>query len=199
MSSALIVSNVLLWIAVLVLAGLVLALLRQVGVLHERVAPAGALAVQGGPAPGRPAPVLEVEDWNGAALRLGGEDPEGRSTLLFFVSPSCPVCKELLPVIDAVAAAETGRARVVIASDGLREEHEDFVRSQALDERRYVLSTELGVAYRVGRLPWAVLVDPAGIVAAAGLVNTREHLESLFEAQETGAATVQDFAARRVA
>ena len=38
MIDALIVSNVLLWIAVLVLAGVVLALLRQIGVLHERVA-----------------------------------------------------------------------------------------------------------------------------------------------------------------
>lgn len=199
MIETLIVSNVLLWLAVLVLAGVVLALLRQIGVLHERVAPAGALAVQGGPAPGEPAPVLELEDWNGAALRLGGVDAERRSTLLFFVSPSCPVCKELLPVIDSVAAAEAGGARVVIASDGLREEHEAFVRSHALDTRRYVLSTELGVTYRVGRLPWAVLVDPAGIVVAAGLVNTREHLESLFEARERGAATVQDFAARRVA
>ena len=199
MVDALIVSNVLLWLAVLVLAGLVLALLRQIGVLHERVAPAGALAVQGGPAPGEPAPVLAVDDWNGQALEIGGPDPEGRSTLLFFVSPTCPVCKELLPVVDSVAAAETGGTRVVIASDGLREEHEAFVRVHDLAERRYVLSTELGVAFRVGRLPWAVLLDPAGSVVAAGLVNTREHLESLFEARKRGAATVQEFAARQVA
>lgn len=199
MIDALIVSNVLLWIAVLVLAGLVLALLRQIGVLHERVSPAGALAVRGGPAPGEPAPVLSVEDWNGAALRLGGAEPEGRSTLLFFVSPTCPVCKELLPVVDSVAAAEAGRARVVIASDGPRHEHEAFVRMHELAARCFVLSTELGVAYRVGRLPWAVLIGPSGRIQAAGLVNTREHLESLFEAAARGAATVQEYSAQRVA
>ena len=199
MVDALIVSNVLLWIAVLALSGLVLALLRQIGVLHERVAPAGALAVQGGPAPGEPAPALAAEDWNGAPLQIGASDPEGRSTLLFFVSPTCPVCKELLPVVDSVAAAEAAGTRVVIASDGLREEHEAFVRVHDLAARRYVLSTELGVAYRVARLPWAVLIDAQGVVVAAGLVNTREHLESLFEAGRRGVATVQQFAARQVA
>ena len=69
MSEALVVSNVLLWIAVLVLGALVLALLRQIGVLHERVAPAGALVSQRGPVVGERAPVLEVTDWNGAPLR----------------------------------------------------------------------------------------------------------------------------------
>ena len=196
---ALIVSNVLLWIAVLGLSALVVVLLRQMGVLHERVAPAGALAVQGGPAPGEAAPVVPVEDWNGMPLRVGGGDADGRATLLFFVSPTCPVCKELLPIIDGVARAEARDARVVIASDGPRAEHEAFVRRHGLAERRYVLSTELGLAFRVGRLPWAVLVDGDGLVRAAGLVNTREHLESLFEAAASGVATVQELASRQVA
>ena len=45
-----------------------------------------------------------------------------------------------------------------------------------------VLSARARRAYEVGRLPYAVLVDAAGIVRAKGLVNSREHLESLFEA-----------------
>ena len=199
MVDALIVSNVLLWIAVLVLAGLVLVLLRQIGVLHERVAPAGALAVRGGPAPGEAAPLLEVADWNGEPVRVGGVDAEGHATLLFFVSPTCPVCKELLPIVESVARAEARDARVVLASDGLREEHEAFVGRHGLAARRYLLSTELGLAYQVGRLPWAVLIGPDGRVQAAGLVNTREHLESLFEAAERGVPTIQELASRRVA
>ena len=39
---ALLVSNVLLWIVVLALGLMVFGLIRQVGVLHERVAPMGA-------------------------------------------------------------------------------------------------------------------------------------------------------------
>ncbi len=135
MIDALIVSNVLLWILVIVLAGVVLALVRQIGVLHERVAPAGALVVRDGPRIGEPAPALEVDDWNGRPQRIGGGDAEGRSTLLFFVSPSCPVCKTLLPVLDSVRSAEDRWLRVVLASDGPRPEHTPFVREHRLDRR----------------------------------------------------------------
>ena len=44
-TQALVVSVIALWLVVLVLAGVVFALARQVGVLHERIAPAGALAL----------------------------------------------------------------------------------------------------------------------------------------------------------
>ncbi len=49
MIDALIVSNLLLWVLVIVLAAVVLALVRQIGVLHERVAPVGALMQAAGP------------------------------------------------------------------------------------------------------------------------------------------------------
>jgi methylamine dehydrogenase accessory protein MauD len=194
---ALIVSNLLLWTLVLVLAGVVLALVRQIGVLHERVAPAGALAVQGGPAVGEDAPVVEGTDWSGRPLRIGGVAPDRRSTLLVFVGSSCPVCESLLPVLGSTASAEQSWLRVVLASDGPRSEHQAFVAAHGLERFGYVLSTELGLRYRVGRLPWAVLLDEAGVVRATGLVNTREHLESLFEAKERGTASVQEYLARR--
>ena len=56
MSGALLASNVLLWILVLVMGGVILALVRQIGVLYERVAPAGALVVGSGPKAGEAAP-----------------------------------------------------------------------------------------------------------------------------------------------
>jgi methylamine dehydrogenase accessory protein MauD len=193
-TSALVVSNLLLWAIVIALAALVLALLRQIGVLHERVAPAGALVPRGGLAPGEPAPVLELTDWSGRTLRVGGPDPDGRGTLVYFLSPTCPVCRTLLPVLDSVAGGE--RLRVVLASDGARAEHEAFVAEHRLARRAYVLSTALGLAYRVAKLPYAVLLDERGIVCAAGLVNTREHLESLLEARDRGVASVQEYLAR---
>ena len=197
MVDALIVSNALLWILVIVLAGMVLALLRQVGVLHERVAPAGALVVHGGPNAGERAPELELPDWSGEARWIGTPVTDGRSTLLFFLSPSCPVCKVLLPVLESVRSNERGWLRVVVASDGPRAEHEGFVREHRLERFGYLLSTELGLAYGVAKLPYAVLIDEAGVVRATGLVNSREHLESLFEAKERGAASVQEYLAER--
>ena len=40
------------------------------------------------------------------------------------------------------------------------------------------------------------MIDEAGRVRAKGIVNTREHVESLFEASEQGVASIQDFIAR---
>jgi methylamine dehydrogenase accessory protein MauD len=195
--SALEISHLLLWLAVVALAGLVVVLLRQIGVLHERIAPAGALVAGAGPRPGEAAPVLEVPDWNGSPVRIGGADAEGRDTLLCFVSPTCPVCKALLPALRSLSAEHGERLRLVLASDGPRAEHEAFVRRERLDRDTYVLSAPLGRAWQVASLPFAALVDARGIVRAQGLVNTREHLESLFEARARGVASVQEYLARR--
>ena len=195
MTTALAVSVAVLWVAVGVLAVVMLALARQVGVLHERVAPAGALLTRAGPAPGERAPVIDVRTFDGEVLTVGGASGVGRRTLLFFLSPSCPVCKTVLPTVLRVAAGETPAIDVVLASDGRPEEHAALAaefRAQALP---YVLSTELGLAYQVAKLPYAVLIDADGVVRAKGIVNTREHVESLVEAERLGVASIQEYVA----
>ena len=193
MIEALIVSQVVLWIIVIALAAVTFALARQIGVLHERSAPLGALLTDHGPALGQPAPVLTAVDLQGHPVQLGGKSAAGRSTLFFFLSPSCPMCKKLLPAVKSLARRERDSVDVVLMSDGEREEHERFVREQNLHDFPYLLSRELGMAYRIGRLPYAVLLDQEGVTRATGLVNTREHLESLLIAQETGHASLQDY------
>ncbi len=193
MIEALVVSNAVLWIAVVILAAVVVALTRQIGVLHERVFPVGALVMPGGPRVGDPAPVLALTDLAGRAVRVGGADEQGRHTLLFFVSPTCPVCKTLLPVVTALARTARPPTRVVLASDGDPAEHRAFVARAGLGEHPYVLSTELGLAHQVGKLPHAVLIDATGVLRAKGLVNTREHVESLFEAARLGVASMQEY------
>lgn len=195
MSEALLVSNLLLWIAVVGLALLVFALTRQIGLLHERLAPVGALAVQQGPAVGDPAPQLQLSDLSGGTVAIGGANP-GTRTLLFFLSPTCPVCDTLLPTLRRVIADESPALRLVLASDGEPEEHLAFRRARGLEDAPYVLSTELGLRFAVAKLPTAVLIDEHGIVRAHGMVNTREHLESLFEAHELGVGSLQDYARR---
>ena len=61
---------------------------------------------------------------------------------------------------------------------------------------RYVLSETLGVSYGVGKLPYAVLIGEDGHIASLGLVNSREHIESLFEAKERNVASVQQYMQR---
>ena len=85
------VSVVLLWLAVLVLGLLVWALSRQVGVLFERVAPMGALVTDAGPAVGQPSPIFDLSGLQSEQVVIGG--PQAQPTLLFFLAPTCPVCK----------------------------------------------------------------------------------------------------------
>jgi methylamine dehydrogenase accessory protein MauD len=193
-TEALWVSNLLLWALVVLLAVVVAALARQLGVLHERVAPAGALATARGPEVGEPAPALLAPDLAGGAQRIGG--PAAAPTLLFFLSPTCPVCETLLPTLLRVAADETPRVRLLLASDGDPAEHRAFAEARGLDPAAYLLSAELGLAFQVAKLPYAVLIDAAGVVRAKGLVNTREHLESLFEASERGVSSIQELRER---
>lgn len=184
-----------LWAVVVCLGVAVLALARQIGILHQRLPPAGALKLGTSLAVGQPAPVVEARDFAGQPLAIGAAD--ALDTLLVFVSPSCPVCKSLLPALRAIRRREKPSTKVILASDGPRLEHADFIAAESLGEFTYVLSEALGIAYGAGRLPHAVLIDGAGVVRASGLVNSREHLDSLFEARERGVASLQEWMAGR--
>lgn len=193
MMNALIVSNVLLWVLVCVLSLVVVALTRQIGLLHERVAPVGALAVARGPAVGELAPVLAVESLDGRPIQIGGPDESNRKTLLFFLSPSCPVCATLLPTLRRMVGTQADGTRLLFASDGPRAEHEAFCKEKDISTSDYLLSRELGLLFEVSKLPYAVLIDHEGTIRAKGLVNTREHVESLFEAERLGVASLQEY------
>lgn len=195
MIGALIASQILLGAVVLALGVVCFALARQIGVLHERIAPAGALSVNQRLKVGDAAPALLLTAIDGRAVAVGDKTA---SQLYFFLSPDCPICKTLLPVVRSIAAAESDWLKIILASDGGdAERHREFQSREKLGEFPYVLSEPLGRAFGVGKLPYAVLIDGAGKIAGMGIVNSREHLESLFEAKERGVASLQDFAARR--
>jgi methylamine dehydrogenase accessory protein MauD len=190
----LLVSNIVLWILVIVLAIVVLALARQVGILHERIAPAGALQPTEGPKVGETTAAMPLEDIRGNSLTIGGPDGDGLATLVLFISPTCPVCKSLVPTAQSLARTESSRLRLVFASDGgSREQHLAYADDLRLDKHPYLLSERLGVTYGVSKLPFALLIGADGTLQSKGLVNTREHLESLVEAMDSGIATLQDY------
>ena len=74
---------ILLALVVLVLVVAVFALARQIGVLHTRLAPAGALMTTAGPKVGEPAPLLSIPDpeWQ--------PDGVGRSAQATAAPPIC--------------------------------------------------------------------------------------------------------------
>lgn len=185
------ISVYLLWFVVIVLSITVLALARQVGVLHERVAPAGALLSGAGPGVGEQSPRIEVHAIAGNAITVGGNLAVGKALLMLFVSPTCPICKKLIPV--AQDFTKTERLEVLYMGDGDLAEQRKLMAQYGIDDRRFVNGPEVGLAYRVDKLPYAVLLDHEGLISAKGLVNSREHLESLIIAKESGFATLQSY------
>ncbi|WMN20670.1 MULTISPECIES: methylamine dehydrogenase accessory protein MauD [Pseudomonas] len=199
MIQALLISTVFSWLMTLALIVAVWALARQVGVLHERIRPVGALSLGKAIQAGEQAPGFNLPSLTGGSVSLGGASLMGQSTLLFFLSESCPVCKTLLPVLKSLAQHERAQLRIVLASDGEPQAHRSFIEAQQLWAFPYLLSREVGLAYQISKLPYGVLIDAQGTVAAHGLINSREHLESLLEAQALGHSSIQSLQATQQA
>jgi len=193
----LIISNIVLWVIVVALVVVIYALTRQIGVLYERVAPAGALAINQKLEVGQLAPEMALPSLASGLVNIGGIKENNKSQLLFFVSPECPVCKTLLPAIKSSANAEADWVDVVFASDGKNDDHQGYVSKQGLDKYPYIVSELLGKNFGIAKLPYAVLIDPQGQIASMGIINSREHIDSLFEAKDHNVASIQDYMANQ--
>lgn len=191
METALIASNILLWGLVLTLLVIVFALARQIGVLHERVAPVGALMPMNGPKIGERIQTVEATSLTGQTVTVG--EPGDNATFIYFLSPGCPVCKSLLPVVLDLARQEPD-IKLLLASDGETQAiHERYADEHQIDHSQYLLSQALGMQLGVNKLPFAALIDATGVLRGRGLVNNREHLESLLNASELDVSSLQEY------
>lgn len=129
-----IASYVLLWVAVLLLGVTCIALLRQIGLLHTRVAPMGVHFAGEGPDLDTPAP-------DGAAFGYRKHDV----TLVAFTSPTCTICESLKPGLRQIERSYDGLTLRIIDSDADQPTFQAFkVRSTpylvAVDGEGYVRS-----------------------------------------------------------
>ncbi|WP_438383626.1 alkyl hydroperoxide reductase [Asaia sp. BMEF1] len=155
----------------------VLVLARQIGVLHERIAPIGQQPVLSGLQAGQALPRLTAKRLDDSLLIMGGQHDAGRSSLILFVSPDCPVCKRVLPIVqaqasihdlDLVLAGEGDVAALRVMASGIR-----------LGATPFVTSQELLLLLQIGRLPTLVTLDPRGVITARDVANTRQQVEAL--------------------
>lgn len=191
MDALLLSAHLTLWLCIAVLGALVVALRAQIGALYQRIAPAGALMVNALVRAGARAPEVSVRALDGRPIQVGG--PGAKSRLLLFVAPDCPVSRALLPVVRSLRGAERWVDLLLASDGGDAAAHRAFLRSAGLADVDYVLSEALGRTYGISKIPYAVLIDAEGTIASLGIVNSREHLESLFEAKELGVASIQDY------
>lgn len=191
MMTSLILSQILSWIVILSLGVALLAVARQVGVLHIRVAPAGALTTSGGPAVGDATVKVDARLLDGAPVTIGGHAHDVPLRLLMFVSAQCPLCKSIIPMAKSFARDE--RVALSFVGDDDASAQRAMIEQHGLEAYAFVNGPEVGHAFGIAKLPYAVLLDAEGTILSKGLVNSREHLESLVIAHEMGIKTVQDY------
>jgi methylamine dehydrogenase accessory protein MauD len=189
----LITAQIFSWIMIAGLCVALAALARQIGVLHMRVAPAGALTAARGPAVGEKAPRLDLTTLDGASVSIGKALAKGRKQLLLFVSPACPICKELIPVAKSFVRREN--LDIVFMGDDDAADLRAMVVRSGIQGMALVNDAFAGKTFHVDKLPHAVLIGEDGTILSKGLVNSREHLESLVVSHEMGVASVQDYLA----
>lgn len=169
-------SYLVLWVVVVVLATIVVALARQIGTLHLRLGPRGALEIDDeGPPLGEPIEPLAFDDLGGAPVDLGG--PVGPQ-LLLFVSPGCHVCEQVLPGLPA--AARTGGLAPVVVTDMDVDETRLAYGDRALGAP-LIAGPAAALRYEVPGTPYVIVTDELGVVRAKGTVNNLEQLEGLVD------------------
>lgn len=169
-------SYVVLWALVISLSILLLALARQVGVLHVRLGPRGALELddEGPPLGEAPEPV-DAHTIDGAERTIGGP---GEPQLLFFVSPGCPVCRQVLPSLAPAARAARMTPVAIVDVD---ESAARGAYGHSSPGVPMVAAPELAERYAVPGTPYAVILDTIGVVRAKGTVNNLEQIEGLVD------------------
>lgn len=142
------------WALLIVLCVVVVALARQVGTLHLRLGPRGALEIDDeGPPLGEMLPSVTARADDGDRVAVGGP---GAGRLVLFSSATCIVCREVAPGVPAAARAAGLEAQVLHDPDAER-------------------------AFEVPGTPFLVVLDEAGIVRAKGTVNNLEQMEGLVD------------------
>lgn len=170
----------LLVLLVLVLAVVLVALARQIGVLHERLAPLGNQEVKPGLDVGQIVPRLVLHTLDGKPFTVGDVLPPGRRQLLLFVAAECPVCKRVSPIARQIAT-ERG-LDLVFVGDG--PEPELAAMQKARPEMQgvpLITGVELALVLQINRMPSVVLLDERGTILAKDLVNTRRQIEGVLD------------------
>ncbi|MFT8721750.1 MAG: methylamine dehydrogenase [Acetobacter malorum] len=186
---ALILAQGTLWIIMVLTAAVALLLLKQVKALYRKIAPLGALAPVNPTASRLDAHHQTTLD--GQDVTIGGQRTNGRKLLLLFVSGTCPISQKMVSITRDFCVRE--KLDLLFVGDDTPQAQEEAVSSLGITRREMVNSATIGRLLGVDRVPFAVLLAPDGTVEARGLVNNREHLESLLSVMETGHSSIQSF------
>ena len=149
----------------------VIALIRQVGLLHLRIGGQDERPPPQGPQPGSR---LALDPTRGAV----GDGPPPDLVLLGFVRPSCGSCTAALPAFTTVAAGLAGNERALLVSDADEAGTRAYLAEHGVD-LPLAAGPHLLTANGIRAIPYAVVADSAGNVLAAQVALGTGQLEAV--------------------
>jgi thiol-disulfide isomerase/thioredoxin len=158
-----------LWVLTLLGVGATMLLYRAEGrrILTRRGAGRGLQ----GPELGQHAPPLVVADLSGVLVGLTGRDLAG--SVLFFGSPNCGPCRQVLPAVEAFAKRNIGTVDVIAVCRSGPLATRDFTSpAPSLAHTIADSSGRVFGAYKVFVTPFVVLIDGSGAVVEHSVVST---------------------------
>lgn len=158
---------------------MLVATMRQVGVLHQRVRPTGAGAANG-PAIGARLPAPPLEAVNGSVS--GDLYAAEAVTVLAYVAPGCSLCTDLLPSFEAFRKSAPSTMQILLVTDAAPSNAAEYAEENSF-KMPLVRADNLARDWQIPGSPYVVVVrqDDAQTlrVLAAGVVNSLEQLEDV--------------------
>jgi hypothetical protein len=183
----------------------VIALIRQVGLLHLRIGPprepqlsSGQQPPQGLEPPRGPQPGSRL--WLGPARDVLADGPAPDLVLLGFVRPTCDGCTVALPAFTSAASGLSGSERALLVSDADEARTRAYLAAHGVS-LPLITGPHLLSVNRIPTIPFAIVADGAGNVLAAGAATAAEQLEAVISrarrarqsvTREAGDGTEQD-------
>ena len=183
-----IVSNIVLCILVLIETALLILLLRALGRLRQECGFSGgrvADRISGGLPVGMQAPLITGTDQQGRTVSLN--DTKGSTRILAFISPGCAACAGAISALNNVLASDPDVTVLLVSG------------SDSAANRAYAAEHHLGIplltprpgrgkeVYRVEGVPFVFMIDGAGVIRAAGVVNGDEEMQRLLSTAQAAA------------
>jgi methylamine dehydrogenase accessory protein MauD len=177
MSTFGLVSQVVLWVVVLLLSFLLLGALRALALLRWQVEQLQAISPsrlgRSGLRPGKKAPDFTLPVVSGGEVAL--RHYAGHKLLLVFMQPGCGPCHQIVPELNRLHRA--GDVQVLAIHNGENEAVQHWSKEHrpgfpvALQEH-----FNLSKRYEVFATPFAFLIDERAVIAARGIVSTKQYL-----------------------
>jgi methylamine dehydrogenase accessory protein MauD len=187
MNTFLLVSNVVLWLAVLFLGFLLLGTLRSLGLLRWHLEQLEATTPnrlnRNGLKPGKKAPDFTLPGVAGPEVAL--HDFAGRKVLLVFTQTGCAPCHQIMPELDRLQRG--GEIQVLVVNNGEMEATRKWIGEvqahfPVLVQEHFSLSKR----YEVFATPFGFLIDENGVIASKGIINNGQHVDLVLSGARDG-------------